>query len=120
MFCFYGSELRLVLDRAVVMRLASRRRGQVCSWLNLAKKTSIQKSGWGEPIRAMVWDRRCDLPAGRQAGSGDAAEVGFVKIRQKFKIGERREQKGKSWIVVRARANRRKMTLRNLYRRGGS
>ncbi|MFQ5853852.1 MAG: hypothetical protein ACE5JU_25110, partial [Candidatus Binatia bacterium] len=27
--------------------------------------------GWGEPVRAMMRDQRCDLPASRQAGSGD-------------------------------------------------
>ena len=48
-----------------------------------------RKPGWGEPVRAMMRNQRCDLPAGRPAGSGYPAEVSFAKIRQNYKTGKR-------------------------------
>ena len=39
----------------------------------LSKQGSIPAGE--QPVRAMVWDQRCNLPAGRQAGSADPAEV---------------------------------------------
>src|SRR5713226_8307310 len=34
--------------------------------------------GWGEPVQTMMRNQRCDLPAGRQAGLGNPAEVSFA------------------------------------------